>query len=73
MALNFCVDVGHQGYRVTSSVIKVMFMFQPEVNVKTTVTDIGPYVFLTHYYQPYSVGFDIDVTVTVDSQEYRGW
>ena len=42
------------------------------MNVQASVDSPGPYVFVVHYYQPFDIGFDINVDVQVGLQTNKG-
>ena len=49
----------------------ILFL-QPTVTVKASVLNPAQYVLVAHYYQPYSSGLDVDVTVIVSGQDIEG-
>ena len=52
--------------------IDFCFVFQPTLTVKGSVNSPGPHVFIVHYYQPYHVGFEVPVNITVDTSTTQG-
>jgi len=47
-------------------------LLQPTVNVDVILTNPGKYVFVSHYYQPESAGFDVEVDVLASGETYKG-
>ena len=40
-----------------------VLFFQPQISVRSDANRPGRYVFVVHYFQPYEIGFDVNVHI----------